>query len=256
MKSEEKKLIFNLLKTASSNLAGYTPDFYKKDYEFQDDAEQVSEENKSATIPAASTDSTATSATASLPASHKVTLADITTKISRCTNCALARTRNNVVPGTGVAHPEVLVIGEAPGFNEDIQGLPFVGKAGMLLDKMLSAIQLSRTENCYITNILKCRPENNRDPFPNEQEACSSFLEAQIHVLKPKMILCMGRIAGHKLLDNDTPMSQLHGKIFDYKGIPLLVTYHPSALLQNEELKRPAWEDLKIFRKHLDTLKD
>ena len=184
-----------------------------------------------------------------------LTLEELTAKIMRCTRCQLARTRNNVVPGIGVKNPEVMVIGEGPGYDEDMKGEPFVGKAGVLLDKMLNAINLDRHTNCYIANIVKCRPPQNRDPYPEEQAACISFLEAQIHILKPKMILCMGRISGQKLLNSQAPMAQLHGKVFEYNGIPLMVTYHPSALLRNEELKRPAWEDLKAFRRKLDELK-
>ncbi|MCQ2591537.1 MAG: uracil-DNA glycosylase [Treponema sp.] len=183
---------------------------------------------------------------------HSHTLSEINAKIARCTRCGLARTRNNVVPGQGVENPLVMVIGEAPGYDEDMKGQPFVGRAGMLLDKMLAAIQLDRNTNCYIANIIKCRPPQNRDPFLDEQASCFSFLEAQIHLLKPKYILCMGRISSHKLLNTESSVGNLRGKFFDYNGIPLLVTYHPSALLRNEDLKRPAWEDLKLLRKRID----
>jgi len=259
MKAEEKKLIYDLLKNASGNLNGYTTPAFASEPVFSDDVETVPQpvEVQPVAQQTVSVQQTVTVQQTAVPDSPKpkTSIADINEKIQRCTRCILARTRNNVVPGMGVEHPEVMVIGEGPGYDEDMQGLPFVGKAGMLLDKMLAAIQLSRADNCYIANVVKCRPPQNRDPLPEEQAACISFLEAQIHVLKPKMILCMGRISAHKLLNSEAPIGDLHGKIFDYNGIPLMVTYHPSALLRNEALKKPAWEDLKAFRKHLDTLK-
>lgn len=227
MKAEEKKLLFNLLKTASASNLGYADSRFQNSPVFTDDESEKS---------------------------HGLTLADLTSKISRCTRCQLARTRNNVVPGMGVEHPQVLVIGEGPGADEDMQGLPFVGKAGKLLDKMLNAIQLDRGTNCYIANIVKCRPPQNRDPLPDEEAACFSFLEAQIHILKPKMILCMGRVAGQKLLDTQAPLHELRTVPHEYNHIPVRITYHPSALLRDESLKRPAWEDLKKFRAELDKI--
>lgn len=241
MKKEEKEVIYNLLKTADSYASGYVRKPFQNMPVFSDDeVEEVVVEQ--------------VSSQASEPVSHGMSISELNAKILRCTRCQLARTRNNVVPGQGVENPLVLVVGEGPGYDEDIQGMPFVGKAGKLLDKMLAAIQLDRNKNCYIANIVKCRPPNNRDPLPEEQAACISFLEAQIHILKPKMILCMGRISGQKLLNTDTPVGQLRGSFHDYNGIPLLVTYHPSALLRNESLKRPAWEDLKLFKKKLDQI--
>ena len=270
MKKEEKEVIYNLLKSADSYVNGYVRKQFQNQPLFSDDEEvteqplqmqqtsepsaivempesQISQSSEVASSPGPITDSPAT-------ASHGMSISELNAKILRCTRCQLARTRNNVVPGQGVENPLVLVVGEGPGYDEDIQGLPFVGKAGKLLDKMLAAIQLDRNQNCYIANIVKCRPPNNRDPLPEEQAACISFLEAQIHILKPKMILCMGRISGQKLLNTDTPVGQLRGNFHDYNGIPLLVTYHPSALLRNESLKRPAWEDLKLFKRKLDQI--
>ena len=151
----------------------------------------------------------------------------------------------------GQLHPAVLVVGEGPGADEDTQGLPFVGVAGKLLDKMLAAINLSRSTNCYIANIVKCRPPRNRDPEPEESDACRSYLEAQIAILKPAMILAVGRIAIQNLLATSQGIGQLRGRILDYNSIPLMATYHPSALLRNQDLKRPAWEDLKLFKSHL-----
>ena len=181
-------------------------------------------------------------------------LENIARKIAVCKRCRLCEGRRNTVPGIGVPKPLVLVIGEGPGADEDASGEPFVGKAGQLLDKMLAAINLSRHTNCFIANIVKCRPPNNRDPMPDEAEACRSFLDAQISVLKPKMILTVGRIAVQNILNTTTGINKLRGQFFEYRDIPLLPTYHPSALLRNEDMKRPAWEDLKKFRARLEEI--
>ncbi len=181
-------------------------------------------------------------------------LQNIARKIAICDRCRLCGGRTNTVPGIGVPEPLVLVIGEGPGADEDAKGEPFVGKAGQLLDKMLAAINLSRHTNCFIANIVKCRPPNNRDPMPDEADACRSFLDAQIGILKPKLILAVGRIAAQNLLNTTTGINKLRGQFFEYRGIPLLPTYHPSALLRNEDLKRPAWEDLKKFRTRLEEI--
>ena len=267
MKANEKQLIYTLLKTADAYECGYTRDKFASMPEFEDDVEsevQMSGSNPNMTnnvsqnltnnasqnitqesIPNMTQDST----------TNPLSLDELNAKILRCTRCGLARTRNNVVPGMGVQNPEVLVVGEGPGHDEDMQGLPFVGKAGVLLDRMLAAIGLDRKTNCYIANIVKCRPPENRNPFPDEQSACFSFLEAQIHILKPKMILCMGKIAIEKITGQSIAITQKHGEFFEYNGIPVMPTYHPSALLRNEELKRPAWEDLKKIKKRLDEIR-
>lgn len=281
MKADEKKLIFNLLKNASAHFNGYTKDVYKSEQNFTDDEENqcvkqenlekleqptiqtpiVSQSQQQSAVQVQSQNEgleqnqIKTPEAESFTHSSKTTLEEIASKIARCTRCSLARTRNNVVPGMGVENPDVLVIGEGPGYDEDKQGLPFVGKAGILLDKMLAAIGLDRKTNCYIANIVKCRPPQNRDPFPQEQDACFSFLEAQINILKPKMILCMGKISSNKMLNQESPIGTLRGQIFEYNNIPLMVTYHPSALLRNEQLKRPAWDDLKMFKAKLDEIK-
>jgi DNA polymerase len=260
MNKEDKKLIYDLLKKADAHITGFTSEAFKGEMAFEDDkvaavvveqtavVEPVETTNEDATVKVVSTSSTTTETSG-------LTLSDLYSKITRCTKCQLARTRNNVVPGEGVENPDVLVIGEGPGYDEDMSGRPFVGKAGVLLDKMLAAIQLDRTKNCYIANIVKCRPPNNRDPEPDEQSTCFAFLQAQIHILKPKMILCMGRIAGHKMLETEDALNKLRGQIFDYNGIPLMVTYHPSALLRDESLKAPAWQDLKAFKRKLDEIR-
>ena len=248
MKKEDKALIYNLLKTADAYECGYTRDNFKVAPEFFDDKT----DNQKQEVQAEAATENQVTAT---PETHGLTLDELNSKILRCTRCGLARTRNNVVPGMGVEHPDVLVIGEGPGHDEDVQGLPFVGKAGILLDRMLAAIGLDRKTNCYIANIVKCRPPENRNPLPDEQAACFSFLEAQIHILKPKMILCMGKIAIEKITNQSISINAQHGVFFDYNGIPVMPTYHPSALLRNEQLKRPAWDDLKKFKKRLDEIK-
>lgn len=258
MKASEKELIFNLLKNASAVAnGGFVPPNFASNPLFKDDGSQPAQETPAkieATGSAPAQEAPSAVVLGSQSDASAVTIESLASKILRCTHCQLARTRTNVVPGEGVTHPDVLVIGEGPGYDEDMQGRPFVGKAGILLDKMLAAINLDRKTNCFIANIVKCRPPQNRDPFPEEQEACFSFLEAQIKILKPKMILCMGRISGHKMLNTEEPVGKLRGNFFEYNGIPLMITYHPSALLRNQDLKRPAWEDLKKFRQKLDTI--
>ncbi|MDH7484300.1 MAG: uracil-DNA glycosylase [Spirochaetales bacterium] len=175
-------------------------------------------------------------------------LAAMAAEVEACRSCALSQTRTRSVFGQGVAVPLVLVIGEGPGAEEDRQGLPFVGASGKLLDKMLAAINLSRQTNCYIANIVKCRPPNNREPSPIERDACIGYLERQIELLKPRFILCAGRTAAHGLLGTTEPISRLRGRTFVFHDIPVVVTFHPSALLRDESLKRPAWEDLKRLR--------
>ena len=278
MKKEAKELIYTLLKTADAYECGYTRSKFAGEPVFQDDTElsfpgstRESRQNSDVEMPGSSPsmtqDSTPSMTQDSTPStteeaspsqnleSHALSLDELNAKILRCTRCGLARTRNNVVPGMGVEHPDVLVIGEGPGHDEDMQSLPFVGKAGLLLDRMLAAIGLDRKTNCYIANIVKCRPPENRNPLPDEQASCFSFLEAQIHILKPKMILCMGKIAIEKITGQNISINAQHGEFFEYNGIPVMPTYHPSALLRNEELKRPAWDDLKRFKRRLDEIK-
>jgi uracil-DNA glycosylase, family 4 len=179
-----------------------------------------------------------------------------------CNACSLCKTRKLVVFGEGPSEtmgvlekPPILVIGEAPGYDEDLQGRPFVGASGKLLDKMLGAIGLSRTKNCFITNIVKCRPPENRNPAKDEIIACSRFLEEQIKFLSPKIILLLGSVALKSIFNTTLGISHLHGKIFYYHDeIPTIATYHPSALLRTESLKRPAWEDLKFFQSKFKSL--
>ncbi|MGN0729067.1 uracil-DNA glycosylase [Treponema sp.] len=248
MTAEEKKTAYDFLKTVSSWCCGYTPPEFLASPEFEDDTEP--ELIQETTPP-----ETTAQPNQSEPSAEKeqgATLGTIADKIASCQNCMLCRTRTNTVPGEGIQAPVVMVIGEGPGEDEDKTGRPFVGKAGQLLDKMLAAISLGRTSNCYIANIVKCRPPMNRTPMPDEAAACSGFLQAQIHILKPRYILALGRTAAQNLLNTEQGINSLRGKWFDYnlgaRTIPLLATYHPSALLRNESLKRPAWEDLKAFK--------
>jgi uracil-DNA glycosylase family 4 len=175
-------------------------------------------------------------------------------QICTCVKCSLGTTRTNFVFGVGNPHADIVVIGEAPGADEDAQGEPFVGRAGQLLNKILEAIRFKR-EEVFICNILKCRPPNNRDPLPEEVELCEPYLWKQLELIKPKMILCLGRIAGQSLLKTNDTLGSLRGKFFDYRGIKLMVTYHPAALLRNPNWKKPAWEDVQLFRKTYDEMK-
>ena len=178
----------------------------------------------------------------------------IAAEVRACVACRLCEKRTKAVPGQGPDAPLALIVGEGPGAEEDSSGLPFVGPAGQLLDKMLASIGLSRETNCFIANVVKCRPPQNRDPAADEQEACLGYLKRQIALLKPKAILCVGRIAATALLGPGEGVGKLRGSWREFLGIPLLVTYHPSALLRDESYKRPAWEDLKKLRGRLQEL--
>ena len=152
--------------------------------------------------------------------------------------------------------PDVMVIGEAPGGDEDVQGRPFVGKAGQYLDKWLSAIGLSRDTNCFIGNVIKCRPPANRDPQPDEIDACIPFLKRQIAIIKPKFILTVGRISSAVLSGQSAGIGRLRGRTYNFEGIPLIPTYHPSAVLRDPGLRAPVWEDLKRLKSELDAIKN
>lgn len=165
--------------------------------------------------------------------------------VAACTACPLHQTRTQAVFGVGDRHAAWMLIGEAPGEQEDLEGEPFIGRAGHLLNEMLRALQLRR-EEVYITNILKSRPPGNRDPRPEEVAACEPFLKRQIALVQPKIILAVGRIAAQNLLKTDAPLSRLRGKVHHYAAIPLVVVYHPAYLLRNPAAKRQAWEDLKL----------
>ncbi|MBQ2830030.1 MAG: uracil-DNA glycosylase [Oscillospiraceae bacterium] len=164
-----------------------------------------------------------------------------------CRECALCQTRTNVVFGTGSREAEVLFIGEGPGKNEDEQGVPFVGRAGQLLDDMLAMIGLSR-EHIYIANIVKCRPPENRDPLNVEQEACIGYLRRQTKLLRPKIIVCLGRIAAMKIIDPEFKISRQHGQWFERGGISMMALYHPAALLRDPRRRPETFEDLKTLQ--------
>lgn len=168
-------------------------------------------------------------------------------QVTACTQCPLHSSRTQTVFGTGNPAADWLFIGEAPGMEEDKQGEPFVGRAGMLLNAMLTALGMKR-EEVYIANILKCRPPNNRDPRPEEVIACESFLAQQIALIQPKIIVTLGRIAAQNLLKMDIPIGRMRGKLYEYANtrIPVVVTYHPAYLLRSPREKRKSWQDLQL----------
>ena len=172
-------------------------------------------------------------------------------EVMACTRCELHRTRTQGVFGSGTSVSRFMVVGEAPGFHEDQQGEAFVGKAGQLLTRILAAIGFSRDE-VFITNILKSRPPGNADPAPHQIQACLPYLERQIALLRPAVILALGRHAARTLLGVDGSMAALRGRVFEFRDVPLVATYHPAALLRNPQLKRPTWEDVQLARKVYD----
>lgn len=182
-------------------------------------------------------------------------LADLNRRICQCQNCALGKTRTKFVFGVGNPQADIMVIGEAPGADEDAQGEPFVGRAGQLLNKILEAVQFKR-EEVFIANILKCRPPNNRKPEPGEVEQCEPYLWKQIEMIKPKFILCLGLTAAQTILKTSESMGQLRLSTHLYRNTPVIVTYHPAALLRNPNWKRPTWEDVQRLRKLYDDSKN
>jgi len=170
---------------------------------------------------------------------------------SCCTRCGLCETRNNVVFGIGREDADVMFVGEGPGEQEDLKGEPFVGPAGKLLDDMLSIIDLDRHTNCYIANIVKCRPPKNRDPLETEQDACIGYLRNQVALVKPKIIVCLGRIAAKRLIDQDYRISRQHGQWVQRNGIWMTAIYHPSALLRDVSKRPETFDDLISIREKL-----
>lgn len=175
-------------------------------------------------------------------------------QVKQCSRCSLHETRTQTVFGVGDPEAAWMFVGEAPGEQEDLKGEPFVGRAGQLLDEMIRALDLTR-EKVYIANVLKCRPPRNRDPSPEESRACEPFLLRQVAWVKPSIIIAVGRIAAQNLLKTQTPIGKLRGMVHDYQGTPLVVTYHPAYLLRAQMEKRRAWEDLKLARRTLDSLR-
>lgn len=175
--------------------------------------------------------------------------------VKDCRQCKLCQTRTQTVFGVGIETAPLMVVGEGPGADEDAKGEPFVGRAGQLLDEMLKAIGHSRRENTYIANVVKCRPPGNRDPETDEVESCRPYLEQQIRLVKPKLIVGLGRIAAQRLLNSDAPLSRLRGPLYHYgpEQTPLLITYHPAYLLRSPREKAKSWEDLKKVHRFLRT---
>ena len=171
-----------------------------------------------------------------------------------CTGCGLCETRHNVVFGVGRRDTDVLFVGEGPGEQEDLQGEPFVGPAGKLLDDMLSILDLDRNANCYIANIVKCRPPRNRDPLETEQEACIGYLRNQVALIQPKIIVCLGRIAAKKLIDPDFRITRQHGQWFRRGEFWMMATFHPSALLRDVSKRPEAFDDLMSLRAKMKEL--
>ena len=169
-----------------------------------------------------------------------------------CQRCRLARGRSNVVFSDGNPNARLIVVGEAPGAHEDRTGLPFVGQAGKLLDLLLASVDLSRRDSVYICNVLKCRPPGNRDPMDDEIELCSPYLKAQIALAAPEAILAVGTFAAQLLTGVKRPLGRLRGTVFSHEGVPLVVTYHPAALLRNPGWTRSTWDDLQLLRQVMD----
>ena len=208
-----------------------------------------------ATVATAATDAdpTAPASVASLGTVADLDWDSLRARVAACTRCELHATRTQTVFGVGNPRARWMFIGEAPGAEEDKQGEPFVGRAGQLLNEILKAVHFTRDE-VYICNILKCRPPNNRDPLPSEVEQCEPYLHHQLRILQPKIILALGRIAAQTLLRTNDSLTKLRAGEHTYQGIPLMVTYHPAALLRNPNWKRPTWEDVQKFRARYDAI--
>ena len=168
--------------------------------------------------------------------------------VEGCMKCELGTSRKKIVFGSGDKNADLVIVGEAPNDYEDEKGRPFVGKAGILLDKILKAIGLSRTDNVYLTNILKCKTPNNRDPLLSEVNNCNSYLLKQIEIIKPKIIVALGKVAGKSLLNEELSLKELRSKLYEFNAIPLKVTYHPQTLLNNPTYKKNAWKDFQAVR--------
>ena len=184
---------------------------------------------------------------------RKEKLRQLQEKASCCTNCRLSKTRTQVVFGGGDANADLVLVGEAPGYNEDKQGLAFVGEAGQLLTKMLAAIHINR-EDTYICNVIKCRPPKNRNPEPDEISACQNWLSLQLELLQPKLLCALGKFSSAFLTGIHQAMWEYRGKLFRYQNIPVICTYHPAYLLYNPEEKKKAWQDLKMIQNFLDNV--
>lgn len=183
-----------------------------------------------------------------------MTLDELEIKCKNCTKCDLCEGRTNLVFGVGKKDADIMLIGEGPGENEDLQGQPFVGRSGQLLDKILASVDLSRDKNVYIANMVKCRPPKNRDPKPEEQDMCINWLREQFKIIKPKIIVCVGRISAQKLIDKNFKVTQQHGEFIDKNGTLFMGTYHPAAILRNPNNKEAAFGDWLALRDKINEL--
>jgi DNA polymerase len=174
-------------------------------------------------------------------------------EVAECRKCRLADTRKSVVFGEGNPEANLMVIGEAPGADEDASGRPFVGRSGQLLTKILQAVEFSR-EEVFIANIVKCRPPENRNPLQDEITCCTPWLEKQLEIISPKVILLLGKVAANTIFSNQTALGAMRGKVLEWRGVDCFVTYHPAALLRNPNWKRARWEDVQLMRHHYDNL--
>ena len=177
-----------------------------------------------------------------------MTLDELKTRCLNCTECELCKARTQVVFGVGNPAADILLIGEGPGENEDLQGQPFVGRSGKLLDQFLESIDLSREKNVYIANMVKCRPPKNRDPKPEEQEACLHWLREQFKIIRPRLVICVGRIAAQRMIRQDFSVTREHGQIINKGGILFMGTFHPAALLRQPQNKPEAFADFTVLR--------
>ena len=184
----------------------------------------------------------------------KMTLDELEVKCKNCTACELCQGRTNLVFGVGKKDADIMLIGEGPGENEDLQGQPFVGRSGQLLDKFLASVDLSRNKNVYIANMVKCRPPHNRDPKPEEQEQCIRWLREQFKIIKPKIVICVGRISAQRLIDKDFKVTKQHGEFIDKNGTLFMGTYHPAAILRNPNNKELAFGDWLRVRDKIEEL--
>lgn len=181
---------------------------------------------------------------------------ELKTACEQCERCELCKTRHNVVVGVGSENAEVMFIGEGPGENEDLQGEPFVGRAGKLLDKMMTAVDLDRNKNIYIANIVKCRPPQNRDPKPDEQEQCIEWLRSQVRLIRPKIIVCLGRIAAAKIIKPDIKITKEHGQWIQKGDYLMMAMLHPAAILRDPRRKPEAFNDFLILRDKINEICD
>ena len=189
--------------------------------------------------------------TQSLPSKENDALIPYECIINGCKECKFNDTRSNYFFGSGDPCANLLIVDENPALERNHEGLLFLGKAGKLLDKILLAIGLSRTQNVFIVNILKCRPPNNRDPLPSEIEKYIPYMKRQINIIKPKLILALGKVAGKSLVEKEISLQKMRDTIFDYNGVPLKITYHPESLIKNQNLKKFAWDDFKWVKKYM-----